>query len=211
MQIARLRPLIIPLVLFTLTSCGRGPTRDEALAAIRAARPGLDTATVYARVWQDGPPWFSCAEVTVKLRTGADSAVVRDQVGNWAALARSGWVVLKDSASGIVADPGWCTLRPTPAGMPNIARWRPAPGPPFPTGHARRGWTMIVGRQRLLVPKGASSGADSATAEYALTVAPNPDGVGVGADRDTAWFIAELRKVQGKWQMSSSRRRPASP
>lgn len=211
MQLARLRPLILPLLLLVLASCRKGPTRDEALAAIRTARPALDTATIYARVWQDGPPWFSCAEVNVKLGNGVDSAVVRDQVGNWRWLVKSGWVTLKDSASGIVADPGWCTLRPTPAGAPNLARWTPAPGPPFPTGQPRRGWTTIVGRQRVVVPRGPSAGADSATADYAVTVAPNTDGVAIGADRDTAWFIAELRKVDGAWRMTSSRPRVTAP
>ena len=53
--------------------------------------PGSDTATVFERVWRDGPPWFSCVEVIAKFTTPLDSAVVRDQVGNWKPLVLAGW------------------------------------------------------------------------------------------------------------------------
>lgn len=211
MHIAR-RPSLLLALLALLPACSRGPTREEALVAIRTALPALDTATIRVRVWRDGPPWFSCAEVNAKLRSGVDSAVVRGPLDNWQSLVKTGWVAMKDSAAGVVADPGWCTLRITPAGLPNVARWTPASGPPFPTGQPRRAWIVFVGRQQLLVPSAPSGkGADSATAAYAVTVAPNTDGVAVGADRDTAWFVAQLRKVDGGWRAISSRRVQREP
>ena len=63
---------------YALTACNPAPSRSEALEALRAAAPGIDTTTVFARVWQDGPPWFSCAEVLAKFTSRIDSAVVRD-------------------------------------------------------------------------------------------------------------------------------------
>lgn len=200
------------LLLAALTACSRGPTRDEALAAIRAGRPGVDSAVVQGRVWQDGPPWFSCAEVLAKVGTPHDSAVVRDQLGNWKPLVAHGWITLRDSASGPVADPGWCTVRLTPAGQENAARWSVSNGPEFPTGQPRRGWTMAVGRQRVEVPRApVSSEKDIATAEYLVRVVPNADGVATGADRDTARFVADLRRVDGGWQMIASRPARAAP
>ncbi|MDB4886201.1 MAG: hypothetical protein JWN79_1639 [Gemmatimonadetes bacterium] len=203
------RRLLLPLLGF-LAACSRGPSREEALAAIRAAHPALDTATVRERVWQDGPPWFSCAEVIAKFTTAADSAAVRDQVGNWKPLVVHGWIVLKDSAAGPVADPGWCTVRVTPAGQANVARWTPSPGPAFPTGQARRGWMVVAGRRHLVVPSSPSrAGKDSATAEYLVTVAPNEDGRATGADRDTSRFVAALRREGGAWKVVGSQ--PAVP
>lgn len=188
-----------------LAACSRGPSRDEALIAIRAAQPALDSATVTERVWQDGPPWFSCAEVIAKFASGKDSAAVRDQVGNWKPLVVKGWVVLHDTASGIVADPGWCTARVTPAGQPNIARWSPLQGPPFPAGQPRRGWTLAAGRRHVVVPRAPTlAGSDSATVPFLVTVAPNEDGRAVGADRDTTRYVAALRRADGGWRMVGS-------
>lgn len=197
------RVLLIALALFS--ACSRGPSRDEALAAVRAARPALDSATVIGRVWQDGPPWFSCAEVVAKATKAVDSAAVRDQVGNWKWLAAKGWITLRDSASGPVVDPGFCVATVTPAGAPNIAKWTPLAGTPFPTGQPRRGWTMVAGRQHLLVRSSPRlARPDSATVEYLVTVAAGPDGVAIGADRDTSRFIGTLRRVDGAWRMVAS-------
>ena len=114
-------PLIL---LLTLASCRRAPNRAEAVRALRAARPGLDSATVTVRVWTDGPPWFSCAEVITKLRSDKDRAVVRDAVGHWRSLVLAHWVTLRDTAAGPVVEPGWCvaTLRDTSARL--AAGWR---------------------------------------------------------------------------------------
>jgi hypothetical protein len=203
------RPPALLVVLALAASCGRGPSRDDALAAIRAAQPALDGAAVTGRVWQDGPAWFSCAEVRVKLATGVDSATIRDQVGNWKPLVDNGWIVLRDSASGPVADPGWCTARITDAGQPGVARWTISPGPAFPTGQPRRGWTMPVGTRKIVVAATpAANGNDAATAPYLITVATNPDGAAIGADRDTSRFVAELRRVDGRWRVATIR--PAS-
>ncbi|HVE67453.1 MAG TPA: hypothetical protein VNB64_02610 [Solirubrobacteraceae bacterium] len=168
---------------------------------MRATTPGGDTATVHARVWQDGPPWFSCAEVVAKLDRAADSASVRDQVGNWRHLVRSGWVVLRDSAHGAVSDPGWCTATLSPKGLVEARDWSPRPDGAFPTGSSRRGWVVPVGRRRYVVDAARAAGPDSATVRYAATVSPNANGSAIGADRDSAWFGAALRRADGRWRV----------
>jgi hypothetical protein len=65
---------------------------------------------------------------------------------------------------------------------------------------------MTVGRRRIQVPEAPRLvGDDSASASYLVTVAPNANGVATGADRDTARFVAALRKVDGAWRLTSSR------
>lgn len=202
-------PAVLLLALALLGACSRGPSRDEALAAIRAAQPGVEGATVTGRVWQDGPPWFSCAEVSAKIRSGVDSAVVRGQLGNWRDLAGAGWMTLRDTAAGAVVDPGWCALRPTAAGAPAVARWAPTPGPEFPTGQARRGWTMPVGSRAIAVDRAPErAGDDAAVAEYLVVIRPNDDGRAVGAARDTTRYLADLRRVGGRWRVTTIRRAP---
>ena len=98
-------PLACVAAALAVTACNPAPSRSEALEALRAAAPGIDTTTVFDRVWQDGPPWFSCAEVIAKFASPVDSAAVRDQVGNWRPLVLAGWLVLRDTASGVVSDP----------------------------------------------------------------------------------------------------------
>src|SRR5438067_238882 len=106
------RRTTLPLaILLAFAACARGPSRDEVASALRQAQPGVDGGPAYGHVWQDGPPWFSCAEVLAKVASPVDSAAVRDQVGNWKPLVMAGWVTLRDSSKGPVADPGWCTLR----------------------------------------------------------------------------------------------------
>src|SRR5205085_9426816 len=91
-QVGRMksRPLLL-LLLTLLAACDRRPSGSEALSAIRASSGALDTAPVEGRGWQDGPPWFSCAEVISKLGGRADRAAVHDQVGNWKSLVVAGW------------------------------------------------------------------------------------------------------------------------
>lgn len=197
------RPFLI-LGLAFLGACGRGPSRDEARAAILAARPGVEGAPVTGRVWQDGPPWFSCAEVRAKISSGVDSAVVRDQVENWKDLVTTGWATLRDTSHGVVVDPGWCVLRLTPAGAASLGRWTASPGPAFPAGQPRRGWTTVVGRRAVVVDESPRRLDDaSAVAEYLLVTTPNEDGQAVNAARDTARFNATLRRVDGRWRVAS--------
>jgi hypothetical protein len=189
-----------------LAGCNRGPSRAEALEAIRGATPALDTSLVFGRVWQDGPPWFSCAEVLAKVGTTRDSAAVRGPVGNWKWLILAGWVVLHDSTQGPVADPGWCTLKLTEEGTRRAAAWTAAAGPLFPTGAPRRGWVVPVGHRRVaLVGAPKRTGADSAAADFIVTVAPNENGIGTGAARDTARYVAELLRDGGRWRLAATR------
>lgn len=191
-----------------IAACRPAPSRAEALAALRAAAPGIDTTTVFERVWQDGPPWFSCAEVIAKFTTPIDSAIVRDQVGNWKPLVLAGWLVVRDTASGVVSDPGWCTGKLADAPARQAGGWIPIVGDSFPTHSLRRGWRVPVGTRRLVV--GAAPRAverDVASVEYVATVAPNANGVAIGADRDSTHAVAELRKRDGQWRVVATRLR----
>ena len=191
-----------------LAACNPGPSRSEALDALRAAAPGIDTTTVFARVWQDGPPWFSCAEVIAKFTSPVDSGSVRDQVGNWKPLVLAGWLVLRDTAKGVVSDPGWCTGKLEDTSTRLAGGWIPIVGDSFPTEALRRGWRVPVGRVRLAVtdaPKAVRSG--EATVEYVATIAPNANGIAAGADRDTTFGVAELRERDGRWVVASTRLR----
>lgn len=185
-----------------LSACDSTPRRSEALRALREAAPALDSATVTVRVWQDGPPWFSCAEVLAKLTSPVDADAVRDEVGNWRPLVAAGWLVLRDSSYRAVADPGWCVARLTDDAAKLARGWIPFAGDSFPTGSARRGWTVPVGWRRLVVtasPK--SAGRDSATVAYAGTVLPNANGMAMKADRDSARATAVLRRIDGTWKV----------
>src|SRR5258708_8593273 len=113
----RLATLVLPAV---LCCCQRGPSHAEALAAIRSASPAEDSAVATVRVWADGPPWFSCAEVLAKLRSSADHSIVAEPLGNSRWLVRAHWVTLRDTAPPPLADPPWSAVtlphpaRPTP-------------------------------------------------------------------------------------------------
>jgi hypothetical protein len=207
MQIAARRTLRMVTVL--LVACNRAPSRAETLAALRASNPALDTIVVNGRVWQDGPPWFSCAEVISKFDGRADTATVEDQVGNWKSLVVSGVVVLRDSAKGPVADPGWCVAKLTDEGARRAATWAPGTSGAFPTGAPRRGWTMPLGRRRVIVEKASAVGRDSATAQYLVTLQPNGNGVVTGAARDTSRYEASLRRTDAGWKVAGTRAAPA--
>jgi hypothetical protein len=193
------RLLLITIVLSS--ACGRAPNSSEALSLLRTAEPALDSGSVTRRVWADGPPWFSCAEVLAKVRTNVDSAVIRGPLGNWRPLVLAKWVTLRDTTKGPVTDPGWCraSLRDSVVRISN--GWRPVTGQTLPTGDPRLGWDVPAGTRRLVVRKGARRvGEDSATVEYLLAVRPNANGIGLGADQDTTRRRALLVKAGGEWR-----------
>jgi hypothetical protein len=185
-----------------LAGCRRAPSRRAALAALERSPLSHDTATVYRRVWVDGPPWFSCAEVIAKFDGHADSAVVRDQVGNWRPLVVAGWLILRDTSAGVVVDPGWCSARLTEQGKTVARGWIEVKRDSFPTGQARRGWTVPVGRQHLTVTeRPALVGKDTANVEYVESVATNPSGAAMAADRDSVYREALLVKSDAGWRV----------
>ena len=57
-------------------------------------------------------------------------------------------------------------------------------------------------------PKAA--GTDQATADYVVTIAPNANGVAVGADRESTFAVAQFRKTDRRWQLVTTRLRTAS-
>lgn len=200
--------LIVAVITCSVTGCNRAPNREEALAALRANAPGLDTTVVHVRVWQDGPPWFACSEVIAKFTSRVDASAVRDEVGNWKPLVLSGWLVLRDSSAGVVSDPGWCTAKLAGASAASAAAWIPIVGDSFPTGALRRGWRVPVGMRKLaVVASPTSSSRDIATAEYVTTIASNANGAAMGADRDSIFGIASLRRVDGRWRVARTRLR----
>jgi hypothetical protein len=197
--------LLATVVFATLGGCRAGPSKAEALDAIRATSPGLDTTTEFARVWQDGPPWFSCAEVISKIASKADARVVYGQVGNWRPLVVAGWLVLRDTARGAVSDPGWCAGKLTDEAARRASGWIAVLGDSFPTGDARRGWKVPIGHPHLgVVSAPKSVGQDSATVEYVATVQTNTNGTAMGANRDSAFAVALLRRVDGRWRVATT-------
>lgn len=203
MSLARPTTYFALLAFAVLAGCGAGPSRSEALEALREARPGFDTTTAYARVWQDGPPWFSCAEVISKLDGRADRAAVRDQVGNWRHLVVTGWLVLRDTARGVVSDPGWCAGKLTDEAARLARGWVPIAGDSFPTGSMRRGWTVPIGRRTIVVVSSPRvAGADSAVVEYATTITVNASGAAMRADLDSGYGAALLRRIDGRWRFA---------
>jgi hypothetical protein len=185
------------------SGCNSAPSRPEALQALREATPELDTATAYVRVWQDGPPWFSCAEVIAKLGGPTDSTVVRDQVGNWRPLVLAGWLMLRDTSYRLVNDPGWCAAKLTSVAAQRAQGWQPVAEDSFPTGSARRGWRVPIGHRQIGVPGSPRAiGHDSATVEYVTTIATNANGTALRADRDSARGVALLRRVDGRWRVA---------
>ena len=194
--------LIILLTPLLIAACRRAPNRDESLQAIRAVMPDVESTTVMRRVWADGPPWFSCAEVIAKFRSRDDSRFVRNQVGNWRALLLANWVALRDSAARDVVEPGWCVayLRDEPARLRD--GWVRVHGDSQPMGHFRRGWSVNAGRHKLdVAEKPILVGKDSALAEYLITVVPNASGVALDAAKDTSRHRALLRKEEGRWRV----------
>lgn len=189
-----------------LAGCHQAPSRDAALAALTRSPLSHDTATVFRRVWEDGPPWFSCAEVIAKFDGHADTAVVRDQVGNWRPLVLAGWLVLSDTSAGVVSDPGWCAARLTDLARLNARGWIPIERDTFPTGRRRRGWTIPVGHQQLSVPARPSLvGKDTASAKFVVSVAVNVNGAAMRADHDSLLREATLVKTDSGWRVIAVR------
>lgn len=185
-----------------IVGCRRVPSRDAALDALQRSPLSHDTSTVYRRVWTDGPPWFSCAEVIAKFDGHADTAVVRDQVGNWRPLVLAGWLVLRDTSAGVVSDPGWCASRLTDQGELDARNWIAIERDTFPTGHARRGWTVPVGHHRITVPERPKLiGKDTASVQYVVSVAVNANGAAMDAERDSAYHAAVLVRSDGMWRV----------
>ena len=201
---------LIASALLALSACRAAPSRREALDALRVAWPGFDTATAYARVWQDGPPWFSCAEVIAKMGSRSDARFVRDEVGNWRPLVVAGWLVLRDTAHGRVSDPGWCAGKLTDDAARRAGGWMPIAVDSFPTGARRRGWRVPIGRPYIAVSASPRSvGRDSATVAYVTGVAANANGVAMGADHDSVSSVAVLTRADGKWQVARGTVAPA--
>jgi hypothetical protein len=201
--------LLLLLICAFFSACRRAPSAEEAEGLLRASNPALDTATVVVRVWADGPPWFSCAEVIAKFRAAADSQVVRSQVGNWRALVLADWVSLRDTTHGHVVEPGWCaaTLRDSTARL--SGGWAPVRGDSLPTGTFRRGWDVPAGRQKVVVHDAPEAvGKDSVRVNYVLTVAPNQNGVALQSDRDSTRHQALLTREDGRWRVHDSRWTP---
>ena len=193
---------MVLLTIALLSACNRAPSRAEALVVLRTKDPALDSATVIERIWADGPPWYSCKEVISKLRSGADRAVVRNQVGNWRALAHANWITLGDTEAGRVTDPGWCQATLHNEATRISQGWRSVLGDTLPTGQRRRGWDAPAGKRRLAI-EGAPRplGGDSAEVRYLLTIAPNASGLALGANGDSVHRQAMFRKVEGRWEV----------
>jgi hypothetical protein len=197
--VPRFRYLLITIVLST--ACDRAPTSAQATTILRTAQPAIDSGKVTIRVWADGPPWFSCAEVLAKIRMNADSAVIRRELTNWRSLVIAQWVTLRDTTKGPVTEPGWCraTLRDAPSRA--ASGWTTVSGDSMPTGDRRTGWDVPAGLRRLVVRNGAKKmNADTATVEYLLTVVPNHNGTALGADQDTTRRRALLVRTDGEWR-----------
>ena len=188
-----------PLLALTLAfvSCTRAPSAQEALEAFRAARPGVDSQAVTIRLWADGPAWFSCAEVASKLRSHMDRKAVHDAVGHWRPLVLADVITLRDTTAGDVVEPGWCVA--TVRNAARTASWKPVHGDTIPSGGLRRGWDVDAGHQRVTVLRKPRIGGDSARVDYLFTLTANPDGVALGADRDSVIRTAVLMRVDGRW------------
>ena len=116
------------------------------------------------------------------------------------ALVLANWLTLRDTSAGRVVEPGWCTATVRDSAARLAGGWTPVLGDSLPSGSRRRGWTVPAGRQRVIVTDAPRDvGKDSALVPYVLTVAPNENGVALGADRDSARHQALLRREDGKW------------
>ena len=186
----------------TLAACRGAPSRRAAQRALERSPLSHDTTTIYRRVWKDGPPWFSCAEVIAKFDGHADTAAVRDQVGNWRPLVVSAWVILRDTSAGVVSDPGWCAAHLTDQGKLNAHGWIEVERDSFPTGDRRRGWTVPVGHQHLTVTeRPALVGTDTASVQYVESVTTNLSGAAMAADQDSTYREALLVKSDDGWRV----------
>lgn len=187
-------------------ACHRAPSREAALAALNRSPITHDTATVFHRVWEDGPPWFSCAEVIAKFDGHADRAAVHDQVGNWRPLVVAGWIVLRDTSAGVVSEPGWCAAQLTDLARLNSRGWIAIERDTFPTGRRRQGWTVPVGHPQITVDaRPTLTGTDTASAKFVVSVAVNVNGAALQADRDSLHREAMLVRTDQGWRVIGAR------
>lgn len=199
---AKIQALVVVVATLIVIGCRRAPSRRAALEALERSPLSHDTSTIYRRVWVDGPPWFSCAEVIAKFDGHADTAAVRDQVGNWRPLVVAGWLILRDTSAGVVSDPGWCAARLTDHGRASAQGWIVVERDSFPTGHARRGWTVPIGHQHLAVTeRPVLVGRDTANVEYVESVTTNRNGAAMAADRDSTYREALVVKSDAGWRV----------
>jgi hypothetical protein len=151
-------------------------------------------------VWTDGPPWFSCAEVLSKLGGRADTAVIRNPLGNWRHLLLAEWIQLRDTAAAPVAEPGWCTAHVRDTLPATRTGWSPIHGDSLPSGGRRRGWAVDAGLHKVVVREDPKAiGRDSAEVAWLLTVAANANGKALGADRYSLRRRALLVREDGRW------------
>lgn len=194
----RLLPL---LVLFLFSACRAAPNRREAAAAVQSAWTSKDSTAV-VRVWADGPPWFSCREVTAKLASKKDRAVVGDALRPWRTLVLADWLRLRDTSSGPVIEPGWCVGELRDSATRTKNGWRAIAGAPMPTGDARRGWDVHAGERSVeVVERPRPLGGDSARVTYIITIAANENGRALGVAHDTTRGFAVVSRVDGGWRL----------
>ena len=188
------------LVFPMLTACHAAPSRHEAAAAVQSAWTSKDS-TAIVRVWADGPPWFSCREVTAKLGSKKDRSAMQ-ALKPWRTLVVADWLRLRDTSAGPVVEPGWCVgaLRDSAALMNN--GWHPITGGMLPSGGARRGWDVHAGQRNVeVVERPKPLGGDSARVTYIVTIAVNENGRALGVAHDTTRGIAVVARVYGEWRL----------
>ena len=192
--------LLVLLVFMLCSACRAVPNRREAAAAVQSGWTSKDSVAI-VRVWADGPPWFSCSEVTAKLGSRKDRAVVGDALRPWRTLVLADWMRLHDTSSGPVVEPGWCVgaLRDSATRTQN--GWRAIAGAAMPTGDARRGWDVHAGERKVeVVERPKPLGGDSARVTYIITIAPNENGRALGVGNDTTRGIAVVSRIDGEWR-----------
>jgi hypothetical protein len=192
---------MLATVFLLLAGCHAGPSRREAAVALRKGLADADSTAV-VRVWADGPPWFSCSEVTSKLRSAADHAVIRDAMLPWRTLVLADWIRLRDTSAGSVVEPGWCVASLRDSVARGLKGWRAVAGDTTPVGTARRGWDVDAGVRRIDVAHSPRLlGGDSAQVDYIVTIAPNDNGRALGVERDTSHAVAVISRVDGEWRL----------
>ncbi len=188
------------LTFLMLSACRAAPNRREAAAAVQSLWTSTDS-TAIVRVWADGPPWFSCREVTAKLGSTKDRYVIQ-ALKPWRSLVVADWIRLRDTSAGPVVEPGWCvgTLRDSATLMNN--GWQPVTGGMLPSGGARRGWDVHAGARKVdVIERPQSLGGDSARVTYVITIAPNENGRALGVESDTTRGVAVVTRIDGEWRL----------
>jgi len=90
----------------------------------------------------------------------------------------------------------------TELGQQGAGDWIQVERDSFPTGHARRGWTVPVGHQRLTVTERPTLlGKDTADVSYVESVTTNRNGAAMGANHDSVYRAALLVKSDAGWRV----------